>query len=176
MVKVSSVIAWHSFIGLPWLRMTLDQWRTYGSFTGRHVEILVDTSDLHYAEQIVLKAGVRTLISHQLCYPRIGYQFWKMLQSFPATLNPPRPPRHNKRTSQVKSGFIYIAQYHKSQFASRGFTICPAYNTLCPWSLDSDEEKLPLPAQTDMQKMSSVQKKSATKSQRIQFWWQKCRL
>ncbi len=30
--------------------------------------------------------------------------------------------------SQVKSVFIYIAQYHKSQFASRGFKICTAYD------------------------------------------------
>ncbi len=27
----------------------------------------------------------------------------------------------------VNVSFIYIAQYHKSQFASRSFTICTAY-------------------------------------------------
>ncbi len=33
----------------------------------------------------------------------------------------------NYESSQVS--FIYIAQYHKSQFASGGFTICTAYDT-----------------------------------------------
>ncbi len=31
---------------------------------------------------------------------------------------------------QVESVFVYVAQ-HKSQFASRCFTICTAYDTLC---------------------------------------------
>ncbi len=45
------------------------------------------------------------------------------------------------RLSLVKSVFVYIAQYHK--FASRGFTVCTVYNTLCPQTLDTNKEKLP---------------------------------
>ncbi len=47
-------------------------------------------------------------------------------------------------TKILQVSLIYIAQYHKSQFASRGFTICTAYNT--PQSLDAQlrwEKKRP---------------------------------
>lgn len=44
---------------------------------------------------------------------------------------------------QVKSNFIHIAQKHKSHFASVGFTVCRAYNTFRPETLDSGQEKLP---------------------------------
>ncbi len=33
-------------------------------------------------------------------------------------------------TESSQVNFIYIVQYHK--FASRGFAICTAYDTLCP--------------------------------------------
>ncbi len=36
-------------------------------------------------------------------------------------------------SSQVKSSQFYLySQYHKSQFASKGFTICTPYETRCP--------------------------------------------
>lgn len=37
--------------------------------------------------------------------------------------------------------FIYIAKYHKSQFAKGGFIICTVNDTLYPWTLNSDREK-----------------------------------
>ncbi len=63
-----------------------------------------------------------------------------------------------KRTNTTNYNFIVIthatevspnvnmAYYHKSQFTSRAFTICTAYDTLCPQTLNSDKEKLPINA------------------------------
>lgn len=52
-------------------------------------------------------------------------------------------PLMSVHRSQVKSIFIYIAEYHRSQIASRGFTISTAYDTICSQTLESDEENLP---------------------------------
>ncbi len=44
---------------------------------------------------------------------------------------------------EVKSSQSYlysISQYHKSQFASKGFTICSAQDTLGPQTLETDKE------------------------------------
>lgn len=43
------------------------------------------------------------------------------------------------RDGESQVNFICIAQYHKSQFDSVGFTISTSYNTLCPYNLDSDK-------------------------------------
>lgn len=40
-----------------------------------------------------------------------------------------------------KVNFIFTAQYHKSQIAFRGFTVCTADDALCPQSLESDQDK-----------------------------------
>lgn len=76
---------------------------------------------------------------------------------------------------QVKSVFIYIAQNHKFLFASRGFPICAAYNSLCPKSLNLDKKKLPPNSPFNPKKMEETLGRASEKrspSQDGKTWMQ----